>query len=116
MLRYLLIPIVLLALAFGLVYAIAGRAAAPAIQIHQPGKLVGQDATLDLTVEAPRGAFRSIEITLAQKGRTFPLFSLKSPGEATPPCAKFGALSAKITRRWALHPVRSLPASGLPSD
>jgi hypothetical protein len=83
MLRYLLIPIVILALAFGLVYAVAGRAAAPAIEIHQPGKLVGQDATLDLSVEAPRGAFRSLDITLEQKGRTFPLFSLRSPGEAT---------------------------------
>jgi len=83
MLRYLLIPVVILAAAFGIVYVIAGRAAAPVIQIHQPGKLVGQDSTLDVSVEAPRAAFRSLDITLEQRGRSFPLFSLKSTTDAT---------------------------------
>ena len=41
MLRYLLIPIAILVAAVGLVYIAAGHAAAPVIQIHQPGKLVG---------------------------------------------------------------------------
>src|SRR5512133_465297 len=83
MLRYLLIPIVVLAAIFGIVYVAAGRAAAPGIQIQQPGKLVGQDSTLDLTVEAPRAAFLTLEITLEQKGKTIPLFSLKSTTDAT---------------------------------
>jgi murein DD-endopeptidase MepM/ murein hydrolase activator NlpD len=83
MLRYLLIPIAVLIAAFGIVYVAAGRAAAPAIQILQPGKLVGQDATLVVTLEAPRGAFRSIDITLEQKGRSLPLFSSRAPGETT---------------------------------
>ena len=83
MLRYLLIPIAILVAAFGLVYIAAGHAAAPVIQIHQPGKLVGQDSTLDVSVEAPRAAFSSLEVTLEQKGRSFPLFSLKSASDAT---------------------------------
>lgn len=83
MLRYLLIPILILAAAFGVVYVAAGRAAAPAIQIHQPGRLVGQDSTLDVTLDAPHGAFRSIDITLEQKGHTIPLYSQTGQAQAT---------------------------------
>jgi len=83
MLRIILFVIVFVLAAFGVVYFAAGRAAAPAIQIHQPGQLVGQESTLDVTVDTPRGALRSIDITLEQKGHTLPLFSLAAPGEAT---------------------------------
>ncbi len=83
MLRYLLIPVVIVALAFGIVYVAAGRSAPPDIKILQPARFVGQDSTLDVTVEVPRSEFRSIDINLEQKGRTIPLFSLNSQGQAT---------------------------------
>ncbi len=81
--RTILILIVILVAAFGVTYCAAGRAAGPGIQIHQPAKLVGQDATLDVTVEAPKSAFTTLDIKLEQKGRSLPLFSLASPGEAS---------------------------------
>lgn len=81
--RTILFVIVILAAAFCVVYVAAGRAAGPVIRIHQPGRLVGQDATLDVTIDAPRGTLRSIDIKLEQKGHTFPLFSLAAPGDAT---------------------------------
>jgi len=81
--RIILFIVVVLVAAFGVVYCSAGRVAGPAIQVHQPGKLVGQDATLDVTVEAPSGSVKSIDITLQQKGRTVPLFSMAAPGQAT---------------------------------
>mgnify|MGYP007084716001 CR=1 FL=1 len=62
--RTILVAIVILVAAFCVVYVAAGRAAGPAIQILQPGRLAGQDAMLDVTVEAPGSAFRSITIQL----------------------------------------------------
>ena len=81
--RIILFVVVVAVAAFGVVYCSAGRVAGPAIQIHQPGKLVGQDATLDVTVDAPAGSVKSIDITLEQQGRTVPLFSMAAPGQAT---------------------------------
>src|SRR5512144_1515353 len=81
--RYILMLVVFLLVACAVVYVAAGRATAPVIQVLQPGKLVGQDATLDITIEAPKSAFKSIDIKLEQKGRTVPLFSSASPAGAT---------------------------------
>jgi murein DD-endopeptidase MepM/ murein hydrolase activator NlpD len=81
--RYILMLVALLLAAFAVVYIAAGRAAAPGIQFSQPGKLVGQEATLDVTVEAPNSAFDSLDITLEQKGRKVSLFSSSSPAGGT---------------------------------
>src|SRR5512142_1203213 len=81
--RIILFILAVLLVACGAVYFAAGRAAGPAIQIQQPGKLVGQEATLDVTVDAPRGALKTIEIKLEQKGKSVPLFSMANPGSAT---------------------------------
>jgi murein DD-endopeptidase MepM/ murein hydrolase activator NlpD len=80
--RILLSLILALALAAGVVYMAAGRAAAPAIQITQPAKLVGMDSTLEFTVEAPQGTLTRLEAVLEQGGKATPLFSLDSPGDA----------------------------------
>ncbi len=80
--RILLSLILALALAAGVVWVAAGRAAAPAIEITQPGKLVGMDSTLEFTVAAPQGTLTRLEAVLEQGGKTTPLFSLDSPGDA----------------------------------
>jgi murein DD-endopeptidase MepM/ murein hydrolase activator NlpD len=77
------ILLVLLLAAAAAVYYVAGRSAVPAIQINQPGKFVGRQATLDATVESPGSQLNALNIALEQKGRTFALFSLASQGAAT---------------------------------
>jgi len=81
--RILLAIILALALAAGVLYIAAGRAAAPTVQVNQPAKLVGMDAALDVTVDAPVGTLTSLEIVLEQKDKRVPLFSLGSPASAT---------------------------------
>lgn len=80
--RILLSLLLALALAAGVVWVAAGRAAAPAIEITQPAKLVGMDSTLEFTVAAPQGTLTRLEAVLEQGGKTTPLFSLDSPGDA----------------------------------
>jgi murein DD-endopeptidase MepM/ murein hydrolase activator NlpD len=81
--RYLLGLLAVLLAAAGVVLYVAGRGAAPSIQILQPARLVGVDATLDVTVEAPGARFSRLDIALEQNGRSTPLFSLGAPGAAT---------------------------------
>jgi murein DD-endopeptidase MepM/ murein hydrolase activator NlpD len=71
-----------LVVAAGVTFWVASRAPAPTILINQPAKVVGQEATLDVTLESPGSAFKTVEITLEQKGRTIPLFSLATPAAA----------------------------------
>ncbi len=81
--RYFLGILLILVVAAGLAFVVAGRAAAPSIQVLQPAKMIGVDATLDVTVEAPKARFSRLDITLEQNGRITPLFSLAAPGVAT---------------------------------
>jgi murein DD-endopeptidase MepM/ murein hydrolase activator NlpD len=108
MLRYLLIPILILAVAFGAVYVVAGHGGGPAIQFHSPGKLVGQEAVLDVALDAPRGNFKTIDVTLEQKGRTIPLFSLASQNQAT--VKQEGPDRIRITRPIGRRAVQDLQA------
>ncbi len=80
--RILLSLVLALALAAGVVWVAAGRGPAPALEISQPGKLVGMDSTLEFTVAAPQGSLTRLEAVLEQGGKTTPLFSLASPGSA----------------------------------
>jgi hypothetical protein len=57
----------------------AGRSAGPTITIRQPGKFVGQNSSLELMAEAPEGKFTSIDVTVEQSGKTFPVFTLDQP-------------------------------------
>jgi murein DD-endopeptidase MepM/ murein hydrolase activator NlpD len=71
--------VLVLAIAAGGAWWYAGREGAPAIQVQQPGKVVGQAGTLDLTVTTPRGELSQLDVTLEQNGQTYPLFSLAEP-------------------------------------
>src|SRR5262245_15305817 len=83
MLRWLAALLLLLALAAGVCYVIAGRGAPPQLTINQPARIIGQTGTLDVVAEAPNARFTSLAITLEQDGKTIPLFALDNPQQAT---------------------------------
>jgi murein DD-endopeptidase MepM/ murein hydrolase activator NlpD len=81
--RYILAVLVILLVAGVVVVVVASRAVPPSIQILQPTKAIGVDATLEVTVEAPQSKLSRLDITLEQNGKSTPLFGLASPGTAT---------------------------------
>ncbi len=80
--RWFLRLLVLLAIGAGIAYYVAGTMDGPAITINQPS-VIGQSATLDVSVDAPVAQLSALTVHLEQKGRTFPLFDLLSaPADA----------------------------------
>jgi murein DD-endopeptidase MepM/ murein hydrolase activator NlpD len=105
MLRWLIRLILLALVAAGGVYWYAGRGAPPAISIQQPARVIGQAATLDVTIDAPGGRLSSVVITLEQNGNTVPLFEMQADPETgattggdTGTIAQAGPDSVRITR------------------
>jgi hypothetical protein len=94
--------LILAALAFGVAFYYAGTLAGPVITINQPS-VVGQEGTLDVSVDAPAGELAALNIQLEQKGRTFALFDLAS--------APAGALVTEGDRVRVTRPIgkKSLP-------
>jgi len=82
MFRWLLLLVVLLALAAGGAYFVAGRAAPPQLAIDKPDRLVGQNGTLEVTADAPNARFTSLVVTVEQNGKSIPLFTLGAAGAA----------------------------------
>ena len=83
--RWLLGLIVVLLIALGCAYVIAGRGAPPRIAIDKPDRFVGQAGALDVTADAPDGRFTALTITLEQNRKSYPLFTLNgAPGSAAP--------------------------------
>jgi murein DD-endopeptidase MepM/ murein hydrolase activator NlpD len=79
--RKFLFILVLLALIGGAgAYWWAGRGGAPAITVVSPGKVMGQGAMIDLTVDAPGGQLSTLTVTFEQGGTETPLFSMAEPG------------------------------------
>jgi murein DD-endopeptidase MepM/ murein hydrolase activator NlpD len=78
-LKFVVFVLVLAAVVGGVAWFWAGRSAGPTIAIHQPGKFVGQNSSLEMMVEAPEGKFSSIDVTVEQSGKTFPVFTLDQP-------------------------------------
>jgi hypothetical protein len=64
------------------VYVVAGRAAGPAIEIHQPTRFIGQTARFEASVDAADGVLTDITAVIEQGGVTLPLFSLSEPDHA----------------------------------
>jgi len=83
MFRWLAALLVLLALAAGVAYIVAGRGAPPRVTINQPTRFVGQTGSLDVTAEAPNAKFTTLAIALEQNGKTVPLFALDNAQQAT---------------------------------
>jgi murein DD-endopeptidase MepM/ murein hydrolase activator NlpD len=83
MFRWLAALLMLLALAAGVCYVIAGRGAPPQLTINQPTRVIGQTGTLDVTADAPNARFTALAIALEQDGKTIPLFALDNTQQAT---------------------------------
>src|SRR5882762_5950525 len=81
--------LLVVAVAIGVLYVVAGRGGPPRITIDLPSRVVGQSGTFDATVETPP-ALTALTVALEQNGRTTPLFSLGGP-------------SATVTRTDANH-------------
>jgi len=81
--RWLLGLILLLALAFGAAYVLAGRGAPPRITIAKPDRTIGQAGALDVTAESANGRFSALSITLEQNGKSMPLYALGGGPTAT---------------------------------
>jgi murein DD-endopeptidase MepM/ murein hydrolase activator NlpD len=78
-LRFIVFLFVLAVLVTGVAWFWAGRSAGPTITIRQPGQFVGQNSSLEMMVEAPEGKFSSIDVTVEQADKTFPVFTLDQP-------------------------------------
>src|SRR6476660_8216881 len=76
--RYLFALILIVLLAVGGAYVIAGRGGGPAIQIGKPEKFVGASTPLDVSVSAPGGKLASLKIVLEQNGKQTPLVTLQN--------------------------------------
>jgi len=83
MLRWLIALVLLVLLACGGIYVVAGRGAPPRITIEKPDRFVGQAGSLELTADAPNARFTALTITLEQNGKALPLFTLDGPQTAT---------------------------------
>jgi murein DD-endopeptidase MepM/ murein hydrolase activator NlpD len=81
--RYLIGLLLGVVVAAGIVFVVAGRGAAPSIQILQPSKMIGVDTALDVAVETPKANLTRLDIVLEQNGKSTPLFSLGVPAAAT---------------------------------
>lgn len=77
--RFLVFLLVLAVLVGGGAWFWAGRSAGPTVTIRQPGKFIGQNTSLELMAEAPEGKFTSIDVSVEQSGKTFPVFTLDQP-------------------------------------
>ncbi len=81
-LRFLLFLIVVAAIGAAGAWVWAGRQDGPTVELKQPERFVGQNSTLELTVNAPGGAFTRVDVAVEQDGKSFPVYSLEQPGDA----------------------------------
>jgi len=81
--RYLVGLILVLALAAGGAFVVAGRMAGPSIDIAKPDKFVGVTAPLEVGVGAPGAKLDDLRIVLEQDGQQHVLFTLAAPKGAT---------------------------------
>jgi murein DD-endopeptidase MepM/ murein hydrolase activator NlpD len=83
MLRWLAVLVVALLIVAGVIYVAAGRTAPATIAIDGPSGPIGQQGTLQFTVGAPRGFVTALDASLAQNGKSYPLYSLETPQNST---------------------------------
>jgi murein DD-endopeptidase MepM/ murein hydrolase activator NlpD len=78
--KYVVALVLILALAAGGAYVVAGRMDGPAIEITKPEKFVGAATPVELVVHAPAAQLKTLTMTLEQNGKQFPLYSLGDQG------------------------------------
>jgi murein DD-endopeptidase MepM/ murein hydrolase activator NlpD len=67
--RKVLVVVVLVVVAFGATFVIAGRSAGPSIHVLKPQKFVGLKTPVEIDVEAPGGRVSSVRATFEQNGQ-----------------------------------------------
>jgi murein DD-endopeptidase MepM/ murein hydrolase activator NlpD len=81
--KYVVGLVLILLVAAGGAYVVAGRMTPPSIAIEKPQKYVGLSSPLEVAITAPDApAMSPLRIVLEQNGKTTPLFSLDAPGKA----------------------------------
>ena len=78
----LLSVVVLLIVAAGVAYYLAGQEPGPIVSIHGPSVMGSGSATFDASVDMMGTRLTRVEARLEQNGKTYPVFSLASPGDA----------------------------------
>src|SRR5215470_6023706 len=98
MFRWLIGLLLILALAAGVTYVVAGRGMPPHLTINKPDRLVGQTGALDVTAQAPNAKFTTLTIALEQNGKSMPLFALDASGGAASATASKDAIVTAVDR------------------
>lgn len=83
MFRWLAALLLLLVIAVGGAYLVAGRAAPPTLTIVKPDRVIGQAGSLEVTAGAPGARFTALTIAVEQNGRSVPLFTLDKPQDTS---------------------------------
>jgi murein DD-endopeptidase MepM/ murein hydrolase activator NlpD len=78
--KYLVSLVLILALAAGGAYVVAGRMDGPAIEITKPEKFVGTSTDVEFLVRTPPAELASVTMVFEQNGKQFPLYSLGDQG------------------------------------
>ena len=81
--KYLVGLVLLLLVAAGGAYVVAGRMTPPSIKIEKPEKYVGTATPLEVVIAAPDApAMKPVRVVFEQNGKQTTLFSLDAPGKA----------------------------------
>jgi murein DD-endopeptidase MepM/ murein hydrolase activator NlpD len=105
MFRWLAALLLLVAIAFGAAYLVAGRGAPPRLAITKPDRLVGQAGSLEVTAAAPGARFTALAIAVEQNGKSVPLFAMDNPQNAN---VTVGHDELKIARPFGKQSVPEL--------
>src|SRR5205823_8268123 len=108
MLRWLATLVLIVLVAAGAAYLIAGRGEPPRLTIDKPEKFVGQQSALEVTAEAPGARFTSMTIAVEQNGHSVPLFTLLGGQTAT--ITQVDANRVRVSRPFGKQSVPELQA------
>ena len=81
--RFLAFLLVLAIILGGGAWIWAGRQPGPTVQFRQPDKFIGLTSTLEVMAQAPQGQFSRLDVVIEQGGKSYPVFALDQPTQAT---------------------------------
>jgi murein DD-endopeptidase MepM/ murein hydrolase activator NlpD len=74
--RFIFAFLLVVLVAIGGVFVVAGRMGGPSIEINKPAKFVGASSPLEVAVSAPGANLKDLQIVLEQEGKQHSLFTL----------------------------------------
>ena len=105
--KYLVGLVLILLVAAGGAWIVAGRMAPPAITIEKPEKFVGTATPLQVTITAPDAPMmKPIRVVFEQNGKQTPLFNLDEPGKGQ--IAQDGTDKVRITQEIGKQTIPNL--------